>query len=52
MDVEIEGSRELFTLPKELQELQRVVRHIVTDELLPLEQEYLLSPAPAEWTAS
>ena len=26
MDVEIEGSRELFTLPKEIQELQRVVR--------------------------
>jgi acyl-CoA dehydrogenase len=47
MDVEIEGSRELFTLPKELQELQRVVRRIVTDELLPLEPEYLLSPAPA-----
>ena len=47
MDVEIEGSRDLFTLPKELLEIQRVVRRIVTDELLPLEPEYLLSPAPA-----
>jgi acyl-CoA dehydrogenase len=47
MDVEIEGSRDPFTLPQELQELQRVVRRIVTDELLPLEPEYLLSPAPA-----
>lgn len=47
MDVEIEGFRELFTLPKELQELQRVVQRIVTHELLPLEPEYLLSPAPA-----
>jgi len=47
MDVEIEGSRDLFTLPKELQEIQRVVRRIVSDELLLLEPEYLLSPAPA-----
>jgi Acyl-CoA dehydrogenase, N-terminal domain len=47
MDVEVEGSRVLFTLPQELQELQRVVRRIVHEELLLLEPEYLLSAAPA-----
>src|SRR4029453_7840128 len=47
MDVEVEGSRVLFTLPQELQELQRVVRRTLHEERLPLEQESLLSAAPA-----